>query len=86
MIESGFADFEVVVWSGIFGPAGVPKSIVSKINADLGKVLATPETQKRFAEQGIEVTPSTPEQFAAFVRAENARWTKAAKSAGLEPS
>jgi tripartite-type tricarboxylate transporter receptor subunit TctC len=85
MIESGFAGFEVIVWSGICGPAGVPKPIVAKINTDLGKVLAMPETQKRFAEQGIDPTPSTPEQFAAFVRAENARWTKAAKSAGLEP-
>lgn len=85
MIESGFAGFEVVVWSGICGPAGVPKPIVSKINTDLGKVLAMPDTQKRFAELGIEATPSTPEQFAAFVKAENARWVKAAKSAGLEP-
>jgi tripartite-type tricarboxylate transporter receptor subunit TctC len=85
MIESGFADFDVVVWSGICGPAGVPKPIVSKINTDLGKVLAMPDTQKRFAEQGIDPTPSTPEQFAAFVKAENARWTKAVKSAGLQP-
>jgi tripartite-type tricarboxylate transporter receptor subunit TctC len=85
MIESGFAGYEVVVWSGICGPAGVPKPIVSKINTDLGKVLAMPDTQKRFAEQGIDVTPSTPEQFAAFVKAENARWTKAARSAGLQP-
>ncbi len=85
MIESGFAGFEIIVWNGICGPAGVPKPIVSKINTDLGKVLAMPDTQRRFAEQGIEATPSTPEQFAAFVKAENARWTKAAKSAGLEP-
>ena len=85
MIESGFADFEVVVWSGLCGPAGIPKPIVSKINSDLGKVLAMPDTQKRFAEQGIDMTPSTPEQFAAFVKVENARWVKAAKSAGLEP-
>jgi tripartite-type tricarboxylate transporter receptor subunit TctC len=73
------------VWSGICGPPGVPKPIVSKINTDLGKVLAMPDTQKRFSEQGIDVTPSTPEQFAAFLEAENARWVKAAKSAGLVP-
>jgi tripartite-type tricarboxylate transporter receptor subunit TctC len=85
MIESGFAGFEISVWNGICGPAGLPKPIVAKINTDLGKVLAMPDTQKRFAEQGIDVTPSTPEQFAALVKAENARWTKAAKSAGLLP-
>jgi tripartite-type tricarboxylate transporter receptor subunit TctC len=85
MVESGYAGFEVIVWSGLCGPAGIPKPIVAKINTDLGKVLSMPETQKRFAEQGIDVTPSTPDQFAAFVKAENVRWTKAAKSAGLEP-
>lgn len=85
LIESGFAGFEVIVWSGICGPAGLPKPIVSKINTDLGKVLALQDTHKRFSEQGIEVTLSTPEQFAASVKAENARWTTAVKSAGLEP-
>lgn len=85
MIESGFAGFEVTVWSGVCAPAGLPKTIVSKINADLGKVLSLPDTQKRFAEQGAEVTSSTPDQFAAFIKAEYARWAKAAKSAGVEP-
>jgi tripartite-type tricarboxylate transporter receptor subunit TctC len=85
MIESGFAGYEVSVWSGVCGPAKLPKAIVSRINADMGKVLSLPDTQKRFAEQGADVTHSTPEQFAAFMKAENARWTKAAKSAGLQP-
>jgi tripartite-type tricarboxylate transporter receptor subunit TctC len=85
MIESGFAGFEVTVWSGVCGPARLPKAVVAKINADLGKVLGLPDTQKRFAEQGAEVTSSTPDQFAAFIKAENARWAKAAKSAGVEP-
>lgn len=84
MIESGFAGFEVTVWSGVCGPAGLPKAIVSKINNDLAKVLSMPDTQKRYAEQGAETAPSTPEQFVAFMKAENVRWTKAAKSAGLE--
>jgi len=85
MIESGFAGFEVTVWSGVCGPARVAKPVVSKINTDLGKVLAMPDTQKRYAEQGAEITSSTPQQFAAFIKAENARWAKAAKSAGVEP-
>ena len=85
MIESGFAGFEVAVWSGVCAPAALPKPIISKINADLGKVLKMPDTQKRFVEQGAEATSSTPEQFAAFIKAENARWAKAARSAGVEP-
>lgn len=84
MIESGFAGFEVTVWSGVCAPAGLPQAIVGKINSDVAKVLSMPDTQKRYAEQGAETEPSTPEQFAAFIRAENVRWTKAAKSAGLE--
>lgn len=85
MIDSGIADVEVTVWSGVCAPAGLPKALVAKINSDLAKVLNMPETQRRYAEQGAEITPSTPEQFVAFIKAENVRWTKAAKSAGLEP-
>jgi len=85
MIESGFPGFEVTVWSGICGPARLTQPIVSKINADLRKVLAMPDTQKRYAEQGAEITSSTPQEFAAFIKAENARWAEAAKSAGVEP-
>lgn len=68
-----------------FAPAAVPKPIIAKLNADAIKVLGMPETKKRLAERGIDAMPSTPEQFAAFIKAENAKWAKAAKDAGVEP-
>jgi tripartite-type tricarboxylate transporter receptor subunit TctC len=85
MIESGFKGFEVTVWSGVCAPAGVPKPIIANVNADLGKVLAMPNTQKRYAELGADVMSSSPEQVAAFIKAENAKWAKTAKGAGIQP-
>lgn len=84
-IESGFTDFEVTVWSGICAPAATPKAIITKINADMVKLLKMAEPRKAFAEQGIDVASSTPEQFAAFIKSESVRWAQAAKAAGIEP-
>jgi tripartite-type tricarboxylate transporter receptor subunit TctC len=83
--ESGVPDFEVGVWSGICAPAATPKPILAKIAADAAKVLDMPETQRRFAQNGMDVAPLAPERFAAFIKADNARWAKAAKDAGLQP-
>lgn len=83
--ESGLPGFEVAVWSGLCAPAATPKPVLTKITADVAKVLGMPETQKRFAARGIDVAPLTPEKFAAFIKADNARWAKAAKEAGIQP-
>ena len=85
LIESGFPGMEVTVWSGLCGPAKLAKPVVAKLNADLAKVLSIPEIQKRYAERGGEVKTSTPEEFVSFIKSENAKWAKAAKSAGIEP-
>jgi len=58
--------------------------VLAKINADVAKVLAMPETQRHLAGHGMDASSSTPEQSAAFVKAENERWPKAAKVAGLQ--
>jgi len=85
LIESGLAGLEVVTWAGICTPTGVAKPIIAKINADVVKVLGMQDVRKSFAERGIDVASSTPDEFAAFIKAESARWAKAAKSAGIEP-
>ena len=84
-IESGVSDFEVTVWSGVCAPAAAPKATITKINGDLVKVLSTTEARKALAERGIDAASSTPEQFAAFIKSETARWAQAAKSAGIVP-
>ncbi|HEX3169607.1 MAG TPA: tripartite tricarboxylate transporter substrate binding protein [Burkholderiales bacterium] len=82
--EGGVRGYEVTAWYGICAPAGVPPAIVAKLNAGLVKVLNSPALQQRLEEQGIDVTPSTPAQFAAHVKAETAKWAKVVKAMGLE--
>jgi tripartite-type tricarboxylate transporter receptor subunit TctC len=82
MIESGVPGFEVTVWYGIFAPAGVPKAVVAKLNADLVKTLNLPDVKDRMAQQGADPAPTTPEQFAAFQKSEVAKWAQVVKTSG----
>ena len=82
MIESGVPGFEVTVWYGIFAPAGVPKALVAKLNADLVKTLNLPDVKERMAQQGADPAPTTPEQFAAFQKSEVAKWAQVVKTSG----
>ena len=85
LAESGYSGFDVSVWSALCAPAGVSQSVVETINAAVVKVLSMRETQQRFSAEGLTAASSTPDALAAFIKAENARWTKAAKDAGLQP-
>ena len=82
MVEAGVPDFELTVWYGMFAPAHVPTPVLSALNAALVKSLATPEVRERMAPQGAEPTPTTREEFAAFQKAEVAKWAKAVKDWG----
>ena len=81
--ESGVKDYEVTGWYGLCTQARVPQPILTKLNTDMNKLLAGP-LKKRLTDQGITVTPATPEQFAAHVKAEIAKWTKVVREAHLE--
>ena len=81
--ESGVPGFEVTVWYGLCAPAGVPKPIVARLNADVIKTLNSPDVKERLAQNSIEATPSTPEQFAAHIKSETAKWAKVVKDAGV---
>jgi tripartite-type tricarboxylate transporter receptor subunit TctC len=83
MAESGFPGFEAVLWHGVMAPAKVPRPIVMRVNQEVVKVLAMPDVQKLLMAEGGTVSPSTPEEFAAFLRAETAKWTKVIKQAGI---
>jgi tripartite-type tricarboxylate transporter receptor subunit TctC len=71
--------FDASSWFGLFAPAGTPRAIVDKIQADVAKALALPELRERFLGQGAEPGGTTPEQFAAFIRNESDKWTKVVK-------
>jgi len=85
IIESGIAGFEVTAWAGVCAPSGVPKAIIAKVNADVVKAVGLAATRQRADDSGMTLASSTPEQFAAFIKSENAKWTKAAKDAGIQP-
>lgn len=83
--EQGVADYDVTGWYGLCTQAKVPNAIITKINTDMGKLLASgAPLRKRLEDQGIAVDPATPEQFAAHVKSEIAKWTKVVRDAKLE--
>jgi len=84
MIEAGVAGFEVSGWSGMFAPAGAPREAVSRLAAEIGKILRAPELKERFFVQGAEPVGNTPEEFAAFVSSEIAKWKKVVEASGMQ--
>jgi tripartite-type tricarboxylate transporter receptor subunit TctC len=83
--EAGVKGFDVTTWYAIMSPHGTPAAIESRMAAELGKVLRQPEVQRRFEEQGVSAGDLTPEQLAAFIRAETAKWAQVAKDSGVVP-
>lgn len=80
--ESGMKGFESYAWYGFFAPAKTPADIIAKLNAAALKTMKTPEWQKILADTGSDNVGETPEQFAAFTRAEAAKWAKVVKESG----
>lgn len=83
--ESGFPGFDVSSWQGIVVPAGTPNEVVARLNRETVKALSLAEVRAQFAQHGTEASPSTPEQFSAYIRQEIARWQKVARDAGVKP-
>ena len=84
MSEAGLPGFEIVSWFGLLAPAGTPAPIVARLNAETVKVLERPDVKAALANQGLEVAPGTPEQFAAHIKSEIAKFTKIGKAAGIK--
>ena len=80
--ESGLAGYDVSSWQGVFAPAGTPKPIVAKLNAQIVKILAMPDVRERLTTLGADTVGNTPEQFAAYVKAEIAKWAPIVKATG----
>jgi len=80
--ESGLPGFEVNAWFGVFAPAGTTREIVNRLNADIVRGLAAPEVRERLLALGVEPQTSTPEQLAAFVKSEIAKWGRIVRASG----
>jgi tripartite-type tricarboxylate transporter receptor subunit TctC len=85
LIELGLADFEVGTWTGFVGPKGLPAEVVQKMNAAVAAVLADPAIKQRLTEEGVEIRVMKPAEFGAYMRAENVRWGKVVRDAGVVP-
>jgi tripartite-type tricarboxylate transporter receptor subunit TctC len=82
--ESGLPGYEIVAWFGLFTAAGTPKAVIAKLNRDVNDVLRLPDTQKRFASEGLVPGGGTAEELGQFLRAEIAKWGVLIKQIGLE--
>ena len=83
MIEAGLPGFDISAWYVMFAPAGTPKDILQRLNAEVNKAIADPELRRTLGEQGVEFTGGTPEQADAFVNGEIERWGKIIKTRGM---
>jgi tripartite-type tricarboxylate transporter receptor subunit TctC len=83
--EQGYPTFDVPIWFGLMAPAGTPKPIVDKVQAETARALASPELRKRWGDAGLEAVGNTPGEFAAVIAAEIPRWVKLIRDAGVKP-
>ena len=84
MVEAGLKEFELTSWYGLMAPAGTPADIVAKIHADLSAILKSPEIQKSFAVQGLDMAGGSPKEFGDFIRAEAAKFARIAKAGNIQ--
>ncbi len=82
--EQGFPGFEDYTWVGIFMPAGTPPEVVERMNAEIEKMLATPDMKERLATLGFEPVGGSPQQFAAYLKKELAKWAQMVKEVGAK--
>jgi len=81
--EAGLPGYDATIWFGIVAPAHTPAAIVHRLSDEIKKVLGRPEIRERFST--VDVTPSTPEEFAAFIQGEIPKWRKIFQTAKIEP-
>ena len=83
--EAGLPGIEAIVWNGIFVPAGTPPPVIQVLHRELVKAYNAPDVKSQVVNTGSEVAADTPEEFAAFVRSESAKWAKVIRDAGIKP-
>ena len=84
MAEAGFAGFDISTWFGLLAPAGTPKDVIAKWNAEVVKILNSSDLRERLMAQGAEPAPTTPEQFAAFIQSEIPKYARIVKISGAK--
>lgn len=80
--EQGFSGFDDLTWTAFFAPAGMPQDLVNRLNAEINKALSAPDVQDRLTNVGLDWKTNTSGEFAAFLRAEVSKWSRAVKESG----
>ena len=80
--ESGLPGYEVTQWWGLLGPSGLPSAIVARLSSELNAILQQADVKERFATEGADAVPHTPDWFAAYMKSESAKWAKIVRAAG----
>jgi tripartite-type tricarboxylate transporter receptor subunit TctC len=83
--ESGLPGFDSTNWFGVFGPAGLPKAIVDRVDAELNRILSDPAIKERFHTLGFEITGGHPADLAKIMRSEAEKWSKVIRDANVKP-
>jgi tripartite-type tricarboxylate transporter receptor subunit TctC len=84
LAEQGLAGFEAWAWQGLVVPANTPKEVVGRLNAEYAKAVNNPEIRKKLVDAGIEPLTSTPEEMAAYMQSETAKWSQVIKAADIK--
>ena len=84
MQEAGVPDFDITSWQGYFGPAGMPREIVTRLNAEIRKIIEKPEIKSQLATLGMDAFSGTPEELGSFVNEQLVLWEKLIREAGIE--
>lgn len=81
--EAGVRGYELLIWQGMVAPAATPPPVIARLHRELGQIMRVPETAERLGADGSRPMTETPQQFAAFLASEIAKWAKVAKAAGI---
>lgn len=82
IVEAGLPGYEITQWWGLLGPAGLPQAIAARLNSEVNAVLQQAEVKERFASEGADTGPNTPDWFASYMRSEIAKWAKVVRASG----
>ena len=83
LAESGFPAFEASTWIGATAPAGLARPILNRLNSKIVDIMRAPDMRERLVSQGAEPQTTTPEQFAAYIKSENAKWAKIVRDTSI---
>ena len=82
--ESGFKDYAIATWYGFLGPAALPPELIARLQRDVSRIVNQPDNRERLVNMGVDIIANSPDEFAAYLRAEIARYTKIIKDAGIK--